>query len=554
MYINEVFYKFLIEKNPKVDQVKLKNLLAEANAKVAYLYQYLINQKVYREDEMYELLSVFYQLPLSEVGSLSIEDAVISAAPLYFLKELNILPFKNKDGKLLTAISEPHNLVKTNQLKAYYKLPLEVVLVTPTNITTLFEYIENKQRKKEVLGSELSKDVKDDEIDEIVLANSPAVKLADSLLREAVASNVSDIHIEPFEEYVTVRFRIDGHLVENTKLPKPIFQQLLARFKIIANLNIAERRIPQDGKLQLTINEKDFDFRISTIPTIHGEKIVIRVYNMEMNSLSLESLGFFKDQFESVKRMIEKPYGIVLVTGPTGSGKTTTLYSFLKELNREDVNITTVEDPVENQLKGINQIQINPKANLTFSSALRAILRQDPNIIMIGEIRDEETAQMAIRAAITGHLVFSTLHTNDAVGAITRLMDMGVPRYLLADAISGSIAQRLARKLCPHCKEKVKVTAGEAKRLGVSKDTYIYKPVGCSECFNTGYRGRKAVFEVINFDKKLKKLIENQDVNTEDIRENIIKSKVTFLKDNFKQLVIDGVTSIEEYDSLVNYD
>lgn len=554
MYINDKFYEFLMTKPVFAKDKRIDAALKMANEKDLYLHELLYRQKIMDEKVVYKLLSIFYQLPYIEIGSLSLREEVTNLLPLHYLKELNLLPYKRENGKIHVALSKPQNLFKLEKIKYFIKEELLVQLITESNMAMLIEYLDNKSRKKEVLGEEKGKEIPVEATEEIVLADSPAVKLADSLLREAVASMASDIHIEPFEEDVVVRFRIDGHLVENTKFSKAIFQPLLARFKIIADLNIAERRVPQDGKIKLTVNQKEYDFRISTIPTINGEKIVIRIYNIDSSNQSIDKLGFFPDQYGSVKKMIEKPYGIVLVTGPTGSGKTTSLYTFLKTLNNESVNIITVEDPVENIIYGINQVQVNPKANLTFSTALRSILRQDPNIIMVGEIRDEETAQMAIRAAITGHLVFSTLHTNDALGAITRLMDMGVPRYLIADAVSGAIAQRLARKLCPHCKKRKKTKTAERMRLGLDKDRFIYRPHGCSECYHTGYRGRIGVFEIINIDSKLKLLIENPDVSIEEIRKHLDDHGFKNLQDNFRQLVIDGVTSLEEFDLIVNYD
>lgn len=554
MYINDKFYEFLISKNAYNKDNRLTNALKIANDKELFLHEHLYRQKVMDEKTVYRFLAQFYQLTFTEIGSLSLSESVTSLMPLTYLKEINILPYRKEANKVYVALSKPQDLYKLEKIKYYIKDELVVELITESNMANLIEYLDNKLRKKEVLIEDKVKDVIPEATDEIILADSPAVKLADSLLREAVASKASDIHIEPFEEVVVVRFRIDGVLIENTKLPKAMYQQLLARFKIIADLNIAERRIPQDGKIKLVVNQKEYDFRISTIPTINGEKIVIRVYNMDTSSQNISNLGLYPDQLASIRRMIEKPYGIILVTGPTGSGKTTTLYSFLHELNSEKVNIITVEDPVENIMYGINQVQVNPKANLTFSSALRSILRQDPNIIMIGEIRDEETAQMAIRAAITGHLVFSTLHTNDAVGAITRLVDMGVPRYLISDSVSGSIAQRLARKLCPKCKKRKKTNAVERQRLGLERDVFIYRPNGCSECYHTGYRGRQAVFEVINVDTQLKSLIEDPSNSVEDIRRVLSEHGVKFLQDNFRQLVLDGVTSLEEFDAIINFD
>ncbi len=486
------------------------------------------------------------------MNSLSLDETIISKVPFYLLKEFRVVPLRVNENELLVAISEAHHLLYAKQLEAFYNINIKGVLVTPTNLDTLFEYIENKHRKKEVLGADKDIFYEKNEDEEVLIADSPAVKLADSLLREAVAANASDIHIEPFEEYVKIRFRIDGHLIENSKFSRSIYQQLLARFKIIADLNIAERRVPQDGKIKLTINQLDYDFRISTLPTIYGEKIVIRIYSMEKSTQIIDKLGFSKKQLYLIKSMISRPHGIILVTGPTGSGKSTSLYTFLKALNKTDVNVITVEDPVENIIEGINQIQVNPKANLTFFTALRSILRQDPNIIMIGEIRDEETAQMAVRAAITGHLVFSTLHTNDAIGSITRMVDMGIPRYLLADAMVGAISQRLVRKLCPHCKEKVFMTNSEKQRLKVDRKKYLYIPKGCSECYYTGYRGRQAVFEVVDFDQKLKQLVENPASSMEEIRAKVEENFIC-ITDSCKKLVLEGITSMEEYDALLQF-
>lgn len=345
------------------------------------------------------------------------------------------------------------------------------------------------------------------------------------------------------------KLRIDGKLILVSPIPRSLYQAVLARFKIMAEMNIAERRVPQDGKISFVIKDETYDFRVSTIPTINGEKIVIRIYNVSFTNDNLDALGFNDEQQELIYKMITRPHGIILLTGPTGSGKSTTMYTFLRYLNKDDTNIITVEDPVENQIKGINQVQVNAKANLTFAAALRSILRQDPNVIMIGEIRDEETAEIATRAAITGHLVLSTIHTNDVAGVVTRLINMGIPRYLVADSLLGAISQRLVRKLCPDCKEEVEVTDAEAHALGVKKHTKIYKPCGCKKCNHTGYSGRIGVFEIMILNDKIRELIMSPDFNTERLNE-LLASTMKPILENAKERVLAGITSFDEYEQL----
>jgi type IV pilus assembly protein PilB len=319
----------------------------------------------------------------------------------------------------------------------------------------------------------------------------------------------------------------------------------------MAELNIAERRVPQDGKINMDIGDVQFDFRVSTIPTIHGEKIVIRIFNRSFKNSDIASLGFSDDQIDLIMSMITRPHGIILLTGPTGSGKSTTLYTFLRYLNNEDTNIITVEDPVENEIEGINQVQVNPKANLTFAAALRSFLRQDPNIIMIGEIRDEETAQIATRAAITGHLVLSSIHTNDASGVVTRLVNMGIPKYLVADSLLGSISQRLIRKLCPKCKRAKTTDRGEMDILGLKKPITIYEKVGCPYCNNTGYTGRIGIFEILSMTDEIRDIIMQDDFTSEKINACVERDMATII-DHAKRRVIDGSTTLEEYDQLVD--
>ncbi len=382
-------------------------------------------------------------------------------------------------------------------------------------------------------------------------AEKPSVKeLCDRLIRDAVKIGASDIHLEPFEAFVRVRLRIDGRLKVTEELSIALYPEIISRIKIMAEMNIAERRLPQDGKISMKLEGNSYDFRVSTAPTVYGEKAVIRIYNRALAVGELCALGFTEAQEREALRLIHRPHGMLLLTGPTGSGKSTTLYRFLRELNRTDVNIMAVEDPIENEIPGINQVQVNPKAGLTFAAALRSFLRQDPNIIMIGEIRDEETAQIATRAAITGRLVLSTIHTNDAAGVITRLCNMGIPSYLVADSLIGAIAQRLLRRLCPHCKRPLKLNAATAKRLGVEEGTVIQTPIGCERCDHSGYLGRIGVFEILTLNEEMRKMILAPDLTSDRI-ENLLKERQATLCDHAKARVLSGETSLEEYEQLL---
>ena len=375
--------------------------------------------------------------------------------------------------------------------------------------------------------------------------DNPGVRLVDSIIKEAIPTRASDIHIEPFEKYVRVRYRIDGDLQERATFPITAYPAICARIKILSGINIAERRIPQDGRINVEIGGVEYDFRVSTLPSVHGEKFVIRILDKTSFKFTRSDLGFTESENAVIDKMLARPYGIILLTGPTGCGKSTTLYSFLKEINKSTVNIVTVEDPVEYSMPGVTQTQVNTKANMTFAAALRSILRQDPDVIMIGEIRDEETAEIAVRAAITGHLVFSTLHTNDAPGAVTRLEDMHIPDYLLSDSIVGVIAQRLVKRLCPACKKKAKTTDKEMQLLGLSEPAHIYHAQGCQYCNHTGYKGRVAVHEIMYVNKEMKEVISNTR-NSDKLRAVAKENGLVTLWESCKNLVLNGETSIQE--------
>ena len=366
-------------------------------------------------------------------------------------------------------------------------------------------------------------------------------------MKNAIKARASDVHIEPYEEYVRVRYRIDGELHEVLKSPKETLAALVTRIKILGNMNIAEKRVPQDGRILLNLEEGDFDLRVSILPTVYGEKVVIRVLDRQNFLKTKAQLGLSKEDLEKLDRIVKSPYGIILVTGPTGSGKSTTLYTILNELNTENTNIITVEDPVEYLIQGINQVNVNAKAGLTFASGLRSILRQDPDIIMVGEIRDGETAEIAISSAITGHLVLSTIHTNDAASAVVRLGDMGIEKYLVATSVSGIISQRLVRKVCKYCRTAFEAGNYEKDILGVEMDKplKLYSGKGCTQCNNSGYAGRIGVYEIMEISREHRAAI-TQGNSIDEIKDLSIKNGMRTLRASCEDLVYRGETTIEE--------
>lgn len=376
--------------------------------------------------------------------------------------------------------------------------------------------------------------------------NSPIVSLSRSIIIRAICMEASDIHIEPCADYVKVRFRIDGMLYEYMKMPKEIYPMVCARIKVLAGIDVTEKRKPQDGKIVFSYSGSDYDFRLATIPTFYGEKIVIRILNNTRNKTSLPELGFDKTGIKVIGEMLDYPYGMILVSGPTGSGKSTTIYSMLNSMNKLKKNIMTIEDPVEYSIEGVNQVNVCSKTGITFSSGLRSVLRQDPDVIMIGEIRDEETARTAVRAAITGHLVLSTLHTNDSTSSAIRLVDMGVPAYLASDAMVGIIAQRLVRKICVFCREEILPDEETSKIMDLDAKEKIYMGKGCAKCNYTGYKGRTVVYECNKIDAEKKMIIQNSKT-VEEMRRRNFEAGMNTLKENCLKLVRSGVTTFEEY-------
>ena len=484
---------------------------------------------------------------------------ILKNVPEQIVKKHCIMPIDIKAGQIIIATHDPHDIGAFEDVKMVSRMDVGFVLAPKRIIESAIDkyytnagnfFVSDEATQKVVQTTSAATQQKLSEIESRV-DNTPVVKLINSLITQAYMRRASDIHIEPFEEQILVRMRIDGELVECMRLDISTLNSIVSRCKILAGINIAEKRIPQDGRIDFDNGDISIDLRVNTLPTIYGEKVNMRLLATEDAALiTLPDLGMPDHLFKQFSRIIKAPNGIILVTGPTGSGKSTTLYAVLSELNKPNVNITTVEDPVEKQIFGVNQVQTNAKAGLTFASGLRAILRQDPDIVMIGEIRDTETAEIAIRAAITGHLVLSTLHTNDAASSIIRLIDMGVASYMVASSVNCVVAQRLVKKLCPECKRRREIRPEEAALLHDDSITHLYEPVGCPRCGNTGFKGRTAIYEIIEIDNDLRRMI-SEGKNTEEIREFAKEHGATFLEDSIKSLIKDGATSISEFYRLI---
>ena len=523
--------------------------------------EYLVVKEYCTQVTALEALAEFYCMPCVEMDMLDIDRSLVEKFSYEFLKKNKVVPvvIDEKTGVLLVATSKPVDCNALSSLALVFPCRLDFVLVPSVQVDRYIDSIvavistsaalnDLNQEKDGRLAADSKSQVQQViSFKEEDVINNPAVRLVDSVIKEAIPYRASDIHIEPFEKVVRVRYRIDGTLQQRAEFPIESYPAICARLKIMAGMNIAERRQPQDGRINLIVGGKEFDFRVSSLPTVYGEKFVIRILDKTSFHFTRADLGFAESSNAIIDKILARPHGIVLLTGPTGSGKSTTLYAFLKEINTPSVNIVTVEDPVEYTLNGVNQTQINNKANMTFAGALRSILRQDPDIIMIGEIRDGETAGIAVQASITGHLVVSTLHTNSASGTVGRLVDMGIEPYLLADSIVGIIAQRLVRRLCPNCRRKVLADEDQKELLQVdaSEELYIYEPCGCSQCDMTGFKGRIGVYEILEVTPKIKHVIA-KNKSAEEIKEVALSEGMHTLRMSATRYVLDGITSISE--------
>ena len=507
------------------------------------------------EEEIAQALKEQLGMDFVDLRTVRVPPDVISLIPdSTILKKYTIMPFEfNQEhfGYLRVAMADPMDLVATDDLSIVTNLQIEPVVATASDIMAAIDRYYGSaetQAVAELFNRERAERYREEEMraDNEEVQNSPIVILVSSMIEQAARMRASDIHIEPLETRIRVRFRIDGVLMEHSTYPANMLSAIAARVKIIGGMDISEKRKPQDGRITHIVDRTEYDIRVSVLPTVYGEKIVMRLTSKMTLTREKSHLGFSQKELEQFDRILKNPNGILLVTGPTGSGKSTTLYTALAELNKENVNIITVEDPVEANIDGINQVQVNPKAELTFAAALRSILRQDPDIIMIGEIRDAETASIAVTASITGHLVVSTLHTSSAAGTISRLMDMGIEPYLIADATVGVIAQRLVRRLCD-CKREKLASIAEKKFLGVreEEELRICAPCGCNQCNETGYRGRIGVYEIMRVTNRIKRAI-TRGAEASEIERIALADGMSTLKMSAARLVLEGMTSIAE--------
>jgi type IV pilus assembly protein PilB len=517
----------------------------------------LIELDYLREGDLVAILAEQLGLEFVDLSETQIDPSVLSFVPELLARKHNCIPVRidADDGRLVIAMADPANVVAVDDIRALSKKEVRTIVATKADVQNAINRNYRLDSAAESLVEEASAEAQGREDLEAVAESAsaedaPIIKLVNLLITQAVNDRASDIHIEPGERGLRVRYRIDGVLHEVMNPPKSVQAGITSRLKIMADINIAERRIPQDGRMGLTVQGKQIDIRVATLPTVNGEKVVMRLLDKTSVLLRLEDLGFSPENLARFQDSYRKPYGAILATGPTGSGKSTTLYATLNILNRPEINSITVEDPVEYKLAGVNQVQTNPKAGLTFASALRSILRSDPDLILIGEIRDRETAQIAVESALTGHLVLSTLHTNDAPSALTRLTEMGIEPFLVSSALDCIVAQRLARRLCGKCKEEYKPTEEELLNAMFPFDSdkdlpTLYWPVGCTACGKTGYRGRMALHEVMTVTEEIERLVAEK-ASSEEIAKVAIDQGMKTLREDGMWKVSQGLTSIEE--------
>ena len=531
----------------------VQRALARAQTNGERIGEALVALGAVTEDDVLRALSLQQDLPYLWREEFPSSVPVLKNVSAKYLRQVRVCPI-SLDGTVLTVASaDPLNTLVTDELRQATGLSVKVVISAAAAITEAID------RTYEGAATPLQRIVEgmddddgaggDEDLNHLrdMAFEAPVVRLVNLLVENAISAEASDIHIEPFEDTLRIRYRIDGVLYEQEAPPRRLQAAVTSRIKIMAEMNIAERRLPQDGRIRVTLHGQRVDIRVSTMPTVHGESIVMRLLQRSSVFHPLEQLGFPGDLLKRFQALIKRPHGIMLVTGPTGSGKTTTLYAALDKINAPGVKIITVEDPVEYQLKGVNQIAVKPKIGLTFAQGLRHIVRQDPDVILVGEIRDLETAEIAIQASLTGHLVFSTLHTNDAPGAITRLQDMGVEGYLVASVLEGVLAQRLVRRICPACRVPDAPSAADLDALGIEAppSTMLFRGKGCDECRGTGYRGRSGIYELFAIDEDARSLI-LRHASTRDIRQHAIqRGMVTLRVDGYKR-ACEGVTTIEE--------
>ena len=530
---------------------KLEEALAEQqNSKGKKLGDILVEKGILTDIQIMKALEYQSRIPYVELSDIQIDSAAPGLVNEEMAKKHVLIPIAIENNQIVLVMNDPLDFIAIDEIRYMTGKEVSPRISTRKQIMDAIDANYGKEKAQKAV-QQLEKEFDVEEMVRITeqitdeVANAPVVKLVNSIIEHAIRINASDIHIEPHETKMRVRLRLDGVLQEVMTAPKNAHAAVITRIKIIGGMDIAEKRIPQDGRVETTIAGRQVDMRLSILPTVNGEKVVIRLLGRTDVALNKMALGLSEHNEKLFDRIVSSPNGIILVSGPTGSGKTTTLYTVLKDLNQVGTNIVTVEDPVEYRLTGVNQVQVNTRAGMTFASGLRSILRQDPDIILIGEIRDGETAEIAIRASITGHLVLSTIHTNDAASTVTRLVDMGIEPYLVSSSVVGIIAQRLVRKICPRCKESYKPSHAEAMQLKMREPKPLFKGAGCPECGFTGYKGRTAIHEILVVTREIRELIDRR-ATTDQIRTVAIRQGTTTLMDTCIKLVLDGVTTTAE--------
>ena len=558
--MNERLLAYLLEKN-MISAQQAEQIRKRAHDTRRSVREIVTEEELVSEEQLLEALSAVSRIPVVRLYETPVPMDIRQLVRPDILRNNIIMPFAydpEDSGTLYVAIDDPLNMKGRDLVSIASKCRVKPFLATTGDILLTIDRYFGSEEMREAAELYTQSTEEDRSIEDQILQedvnNSPVVVLINSLVEQAVRQRASDIHIEAGPDRIRVRCRIDGVLYTTATYDLRMLAAIVARVKIISGLDISEKRKPQDGRFSATVDRREYDVRVSTLPTVYGEKCVLRLAQKLALHRSKQGLGLSSRDMEHFEHIMKNPNGIVLVTGPTGSGKSTTLYTVLSELNSDMVNIVTVEDPVEANIEGINQVQVNPKANLTFANALRSILRQDPDIIMIGEIRDAETASIAVQASITGHLVVSTLHTNDTASSVTRLLDMGVESYLIADATTGIIAQRLVRRLCPNCKRPHALLEHEREYLGLTPEEaekqQVCEPVGCQRCNGTGYYDRIGIFEIMELTPRLKAMISHR-ASSNELREAAIAEGMHTLRDSVRRLVLKGTTSITEMQRIV---
>jgi len=556
----------ILVKNGLLTEETLKQVLIDQKKTDLKLGQYLIRNGIVLEKQIIDLLSEQLNIKKYLMNDFPLDLDVVRYIPIEIAQKNQVVPLKIKGNLLMVAMVDPLEIITLDSIEKLNNIEVEPVICSESEINQLINSMYGTQSDLgDIIGSmEVESKVEDEtgNKDEVQVASlqdmageALVVRLTNSIFAQAIRDKASDIHISPQQTTVQLRYRIDGRLVEMPSPPKYLFLSVIARIKILANMDITVSRIPQDGRFTLKIEQKEINVRVSSIPTIYGENIVMRLLDMGAGIYTLNRLGMDAEDMAKIESMCIKPYGMILSTGPTGSGKSTSLYSILNTINKSDINIITLEDPVEYRINNIRQVQLNRKAGMTFASGLRSILRQDPDVIMVGEIRDAETAAVSVQAAQTGHRLLSTVHTNDAAGVITRFIDMGIEPFLISSVLIVSFAQRLVRTICPYCKENYNPPANILATFGITtaeaKNANFQRGKGCSQCKNTGYKGRTGIFEVLVNDEMIQEMIIKQRPSPEITRAAVAAGKLKTLKDDAAQKVIQGITTLEEAASAV---